>query len=133
MATQILGLKLPIQLGQTGYFDTNTATVAQVADNIKNLLQTMPGERRFNNEFGSSLYSLLFQQNIVEVNKDIIVDAVQRDIDRWLNGVLVNDVKVKLSADQPQNNDDNSIFISVAFTYNRSAASVDVTLNTNRI
>lgn len=133
MATQILGLKLPIQLGQTGYFDTNTATVAQVADNIKNLLQTMPGERRFNNEFGSSLYSLLFQQNIVEVNKDIIVDAVQRDIDRWLNGVLVNDVKVKLSADQPQNNDDNSIFISVAFTYNRSAATVDVTLNTNRI
>lgn len=133
MATQILGLKLPIQLGQTGYFDTNTATVAQVADNIKNLLQTMPGERRFNNEFGSSLYSLLFQQNIVEVNKDIIVDAVQRDIDRWLNGVLVNDVKVKLSADQPQNNDGNSIFISVAFTYNRSAATVDVTLNTNRI
>lgn len=133
MATQILGLKLPIQLGQNGYFDTNTATVAQVADNIKNLLQTMPGERRFNNEFGSSLYSLLFQQNIVEVNKDIIVDAVQRDIDRWLNGVLVNDVKVKLSADQPQNNDANSIFISVAFTYNRSAATVDVTLNTNRI
>ena len=133
MATQALGLKLPIQLGQNGYFDTNTATVAQVADNIKNLLQTIPGERRFNNEFGSSLYSLLFQQNIVEVNKDIIVDAVQRDIDRWLNGVLVNDVKVKLSADQPQNNDANSIFISVVFTYNRSAATVDVTLNTNRI
>ena len=133
MATQILGLKLPIQLGQTGYFDTNTATVAQVADNIKNLLQTIPGERRFNNDFGSSLHSLLFQQNIIEVNKDIIVDAVQRDIDRWLNGVLVNDVKVKLAADQPQNNDENSIFISVVFTYNQSAATVDVTLNTNRI
>ena len=70
---------------------------------------------------------------MVEVNKDIIVDAVQRDIDRWLNGVLVNDVKVKLAADQPQNNDENSIFISVVFTYNRSAATVDVTLNTNRI
>lgn len=133
MATQALGLSLPITLGKSGYFATNVVTAAQVADNIKNLLLTMPGERRFNNDFGSGLYNLLFQQADLEVSKDIIVDVVQRDIDRWLNGVIVNDVKVKLATNQPENTDKNKIFISVTFTYNKTTASADVTITTDKI
>ena len=133
MATQALGLSLPIQLGKEGYFATNTATVDQVADNIRNLLLTQPGERRFNNEFGSSLYRLLFQQTDLEVNKSIIVDCVQRDIDRFLAGVLINDVKVKIATNQPENSDKNKIFISVVFTYNKTTATTNVEVTTNRI
>lgn len=133
MATQALGLSLPISLGNSGYFATNIATVNQVADNIKNLLLTMPGERRFNNDFGSSLYKLLFQQLDVEVSKSIIVDAVQRDIDRWLNGVIVDDVNVTLATNQPENTDRNTIFISVVFTYNKMTATADVSITNNKI
>ena len=79
MAKQALGLKLPIKLGQDGYFDTNTTTIGQVSANIRNLLMTKPGERRFNNEFGSSLYELLFQQNELEVNPGILP---------WLRGLI---------------------------------------------
>jgi phage baseplate assembly protein W len=132
-SSQILGLSLPITLGKGGYFGTNISTTAQIADNIKNLLLTMPGERRFNNEFGSGLYNLLFQQSELEVNKDIIVDIVQRDIDRWLVGVIINDVKVELVTDQHNNSDKNKIFISVKFTYNKTSAFADVTITTDRI
>lgn len=133
MATQALGLSLPIQLGKEGYFATNMATIDQVSDNIRNLLLTQPGERRFNNEFGSSLYRLLFQQTDLEVNKNIIVDCVQRDIDRFLAGVLINDVKVQIATNQPENTDKNKIFISVVFTYNKTTATTNVEVTTNRI
>lgn len=130
---QILGLKIPIRLGQNGYFDTNISTVDQVSDNIKNLLLTKPGERRFNNEFGSSLYKLLFQQIDVEVNPSIIVDSLQRDIDKFLNGVIVNDVEVKLLNHESENNNKNSVHVKVMFTYNKSVSSTEVKIVNNKI
>ncbi len=137
MAKKALGLKLPITLGQDGYFQTNSLTAEQLSSNIQNLLLTKPGERRFNNAFGSSLYALLFQMNDLEVSKEIIVDAVQRDIDKFVNGVIVNDVKVGLSNEQnfvgTINNDKNKIFISVVFTYNNTTTTTDVSISNPRI
>lgn len=137
MAKKALGLKLPITLGQDGYFQTNTLTADQLSSNIQNLLLTKPGERRFNNAFGSSLYALLFQMNDLDVSKEIIIDAVQRDIDKFVNGVIVNDVKVGLSNEQnftgTLNNDKNKIFISVVFTYNNTTATTDVSISNPRI
>ena len=133
MATQALGLSLPINLGKAGYFATNLASIDQVSDNIRNLLLTQPGERRFNNEFGSSLYKLLFQQLDFDMSRDIIADCVQRDVDRFLTGVLIQDVKVQLATNQPENTDKNAIFISVVFLYNRTVATTNVNITTNRI
>lgn len=131
MATQTLGLKIPIRIGQNGYFDSNDTTVGQVASNISNLLLTKPGERRFNNEFGSGLYSLLFEQNGLDINKDIVVDIVQKDIDKYLNGVIVNNVNVEFSEVQPDNIDANKIFISVNFIYNNMAGAAKVEISNN--
>jgi phage baseplate assembly protein W len=108
-----------------------------LSSNIQNLLLTKPGERRFNNAFGSSLYGLLFQMTDLDVSKEIIVDAVQRDVDKFVNGVIVNDVKVQLSNEQnftgTINNDKNKIFISVVFTYNNTTATTDVAISNPRI
>ena len=137
MAKKALGLKLPITLGQDGYFQTNTLTADQLSSNIQNLLLTKPGERRFNNAFGSSLYNLLFQMVDQEVSKQIIVDSVQRDVDKFINGVIVDDVTVSLSNEQnfmgSTNNDKNKIFISVVFTYNNTTAKTDVAIPNPRI
>jgi len=122
-----IGLALPLRLGKRGYFETNLSTIDQVKSNIINILKTKPGERRFNNVFGSSLYSLLFEQLEGDVNKSIIIDAIQKDIDKFLNGVLINNVKV--TADQ-SNNSDNGIFINVRFTYNGVGSEVDVNITT---
>ena len=126
-----IGLSLPLRLGKRGYFDTNLATIDQVKSNIINILKTKPGERRFNNSFGSSLYSLLFEQLETDVNKNIIIDSIQRDINKFLNGVYIDNVVVKENNNYlSSNNIENGIFISVYFIYNGTKSQVDVHLTT---
>lgn len=133
MATpkKAIGLSLPIQLGNEGYFATNKDTISQIADNIQNLLLTAPGERRFNNNFGSGLYNLLFQPIESDVTNEMIVDVIQRDVDKYINGTTI--LKVELSPQQPENNDKNSIFISITFRYNNTIGTTQLNLEGNRI
>ena len=127
IAQTAIGLSLPIKLGPKGYFNTNLSTIDQVKSNIINILKTKPGERRFNNTFGSSLYSLLFEQKENEFDKSIIIDAIQRDIDKFLNGVYINNVYVSENNNyQIQNNNENGIFINVIFTYNGTTSDVNI-------
>jgi hypothetical protein len=126
-----IGLSLPIQLGNDGYFATNKDTISQIADNIQNLLLTIPGERRFNNSFGSGLYNLLFQPIESDVTNEMIVDVIQRDVDKYINGTTI--LNVELSPQQPENNDRNSIFISITFRYNNTISKTKLNLEGNRI
>jgi len=132
MATpkKAIGLSLPIQLGNEGYFATNKDTISQIADNIQNLLLTVPGERRFNNSFGSGLYNLLFQPIESDVTNEMIIDVVQRDVDKYINGTTI--LSVELSPQQPENNDRNSIFISITFRYNNTIGKTQLNLEGNR-
>jgi hypothetical protein len=129
--TKSIGLSLPIQLGNQGYFATNKDTISQIASNIQNLLLTMPGERRFNNTFGSGLYNLLFNNIGGDISKDIIIDVIQRDVDKFLNGTTI--LNVELSQVQPDNNSKNSIFISITFRYNNAVGNTEFNLETNKI
>ena len=126
-----IGLQLPIKLGNEGYFATNKDTISQISDNIKNMLMTRPGERRFNNAFGSGVYNLLFENSDFELSKDMIINTVQRNVDQFLNNV--NIVDVKLAKDQPENNEKNSIFISITFTFNNTVGNTGVLLTNNKI
>jgi len=91
----------------------------------------MPGERRFNNTFGSGLYNLLFNNIGDDISKDIIIDVIQRDVDKFLNGTTI--LNVELSQVQPDNNSKNSIFISITFRYNNSVGNTEFNLETNKI
>ena len=129
--TKSIGLSLPIQLGNQGYFTTNKDTISQIGTNIQNLLLTIPGERRFNNAFGSGLYNLLFNNIGDDISNDIILDVIQRDVDKFLPGTTI--LKVELSPIQPDNNSKNSIFISITFRYNNTAGKTEFNLETNKI
>ena len=133
MAKKAIGLKIPFRLGNDGYFETNTDTISQVSSNIRNLLLTKPGERRFNNSFGSSLYKFLFEQNELDESKDILVNLIQNDLDKFMNGVIVTDVKVKLTDNQINNNDQTKIFISVEFSYRDLLSKTEVTITNNNL
>lgn len=134
MAKQALGLKIPFQLGRDGYFETNSDTISQVSSNIQNLLLTRPGERRFNNNFGSSLYTILFEQvNDFKEFNEMLISLVQKDLDRFMNGVLVTDVTITPTEEQPFNNDPNKIYISVQFTYKNIPGKAEVTITNNNI
>jgi len=129
--TKSIGLSLPIQHGNQGYFATNKDTISQIASNIQNLLLTIPGERRFNSSFGSGLYNLLFNNIGDDISKDIIVDVIQRDVDKFLPGIAI--LSVELSELQPDNNSKNSIFISITFRYNNTVGNTEFNLETNKI
>jgi phage baseplate assembly protein W len=133
MAKKALGLKIPFRLGQDGYFETNTDTISQVSSNIKNLLLTKPGERRFNNAFGSSLYKVLFDQNELGEMLPMLVNLIQNDVNRFMNGIIVEDVKVQLLENDVVNNNYNKIFIKVAFSYKELQSTTEVIITNNNI
>jgi phage baseplate assembly protein W len=133
MAKKALGLKIPFRLGQDGYFETNTDTISQVSSNIRNLLLTKPGERRFNNAFGSSLYKVLFDQNELGAMLPMLVNLIQNDVNRFMNGIIVEDVKVQLLENDVVNNNYNKIFIKVAFSYKELQSTTEVIITNNNI
>ena len=133
MAKKALGLKIPFRLGQDGYFETNTDTISQVSSNIRNLLLTKPGERRFNNAFGSSLYKVLFDQNKLGEMLPMLVNLIQNDVNRFMNGIIVEDVKVQLLENDVVNNNYNKIFIKVAFSYKELQSTTEVIITNNNI
>jgi phage baseplate assembly protein W len=132
MTKSAIGLSYPLRMGQDGYFETNSDTISQISSNIKTILLTKIGERRFNNSFGSGIYKFLFEQRDLDISKDMLVNIIQNDIDKFLNGVLINDVNVQLSENQinQTNNTSNSIFINIIFTYRQLQSDVNVEINT---
>ena len=58
-----IGITLPIQKGNGGYFAQSYQTSEQVKSNIKNLILTRKGERLMHPNFGTDLYNTLFNQN----------------------------------------------------------------------
>ena len=127
-----IGLTLPIQDGNSGYFDQSFDTLTQVKTNIINLLNTRQGERRFQPRFGTKLWGLVFEQN-VNTLKDQAVNIVSQDISTWIPNVTVNDVTTTLlTNDQINSNTDMYMLeISIAFTINLTKQSDTVVISIN--
>lgn len=131
MATPI-GLSLPIQDGNSGYFSQTFDTLSQVKTNITNLLNTRQGERRMQPTFGTRLWNLVFEQN-TDTLKEQAVQVVTEDITSWIPNVTVTDVTAKLlTPEQNQSNADIYMLnIAVTFMVNmtKQVDTVVVTIN----
>ena len=64
-----------------------------IARSIRNIVLTNPGEKFFNNDFGSGVQGLLFE-NIDDVTASSIHDAIEECIDNYEPRVDLIDVKV---------------------------------------
>jgi phage baseplate assembly protein W len=92
MTTRFIGITLPIQDGNiSGMFNSSTSIQQQARSNLKNLILTKKGERLAQPEFGCDIWSVLFTNNIDEV-QDLARIAVVEAVDRWLPYLLVLDV-----------------------------------------
>lgn len=139
MATQKntpIGLNLPIQGGNSGYFDQSTDSFTAYRMNIINLLRTNPGERRMNPTFGCRLWNIVF-----EPNDDFIPEKVgkviKEDIARWIPGVSVASVEVKYFEDDKSVDlrDIYKLYIAVKFTVDviNQSDVVEIVLDTNKV
>jgi phage baseplate assembly protein W len=111
-----LGLSLPLQLGDRGYFEQNYDTFSQIKTNIINLLRTRPGERRMSPTFGSRIHTMVFEPNI-DILPSIIENIIKEDVSNWIHGAQVLNVSVQVSkSDESINNlDIYKLDISVQF------------------
>ena len=98
-----VGITLPIQRGEDGYFRQSFKTFDQVRSNLKNLLLTKRGERMLQPDFGSGLHDLLFNPATEKFEEDLettINDAVAK----WLPYIIVEDINIDISKEQTDNN-----------------------------
>ena len=98
-----VGITLPIQRGEDGYFRQSFKTFDQVRSNLKNLLLTKKGERILQPDFGSGLHDLLFNPATEKFEEDLettINDAVAK----WLPYVIVEDINIDISKEMTDNN-----------------------------
>ena len=63
-----------------------------IARSLRNIVFTTPGEKFFNQSFGSRISESLFE-NIDEITATIIVDEIRQSIDNYEPRVDVDDVK----------------------------------------
>ena len=98
-----VGITLPIQRGNDGYFAQSFRTFDQVRSNLKNLLLTKKGERILQPEFGSGLHDLLFQPATEKFEEDLET-TINEAVAKWLPYVIVEDINIDISKEMTDNN-----------------------------
>ena len=112
MAQQFIGVTLPLERGNTGYFAQSTSVFQQVKSNFKNLMLTRKGDRLMQPEFGTDIHSLLFNQ-ITEDTLDNLKLSINSAVERWMPFLEV----VEVSTQTPVDDDYNKVSIYVKYRF----------------
>lgn len=129
---QPIGLTLPIQGGDNGFFDQSYDTLTQTKMNIINLLNTKQGERRFQPTFGCRLWNISFEQNI-DTLSDVANNIISEDISMWIPNATVTDVTSTLysSEEIAHDRDIYKLDIAVKFMVNMTKQQDEIKITIN--
>ena len=108
---QGIGITLPIQIGNMGYFQQSFDTLVQVKSNFLNLILTRKGERVHQPEFGCGIHDYLFEQltpENIEGARLSVINAVER----WMPFLEL--VQFQLNA-SPNDLDNNRLQLYVGY------------------
>lgn len=120
-----IGVTLPFQRGNNGYFAQSYQTIDQIKSNIKNLLLTKRGERLMQPNFGTDLYDSLFEQNTDDLEIKVQT-SVEDSISEWMPFISIEQILV----DQSNTNRDKYNFdISISFRVSGQQNLETVTFN----
>lgn len=132
--TQPYGIVLPIAHGPQGYFNQSYSIIEQVKSNLNLLLRTKKGERRMNPEFGSGLWSILFENYTDDIGP-IVESTIRSDIQRWMSYVNIQEITV--NTDDTEYKDKYTIGVKVTFTVPTIGVTqpqtLEVAMNANNI
>jgi phage baseplate assembly protein W len=121
MALNAIGVTLPLQLGNTGYFEQSFDVLTQIKSNFINLILTRRGERVHQPEFGCRIHEYLFDQltpDTIEGARLSVIDAVER----WMPFLELIQFEFQAS---PENIDKNEIRLYVGYRLRNSPAVQD--------
>jgi phage baseplate assembly protein W len=111
-----IGIKIPIQMGNTGFFDQTFSSIEEAKSNMINLLLTRKGERPMQPDFGTNIYNYLFDNMTGDLSNKILQE-VNVAVNTWLPYVELIDVDVDISL---ANMDQNKIDIRIDFGLKRN-------------
>ncbi len=80
-------------IGSAGVFIQSYTTELQSISNFKNLLLTRKGERYMQPDFGTNIYTTLFEPNTELVRENLQL-TLQDDIEFWLPYIKINSIEV---------------------------------------
>ena len=115
-----IGVTLPFGKNK-GLFSLSYTTEEQSISNLKNLLLTRKGERVFQPEFGSDVYSLMFEQ----IGPDLapaLDESLRADIEFWLPYIIIDDIIIDVIEDR------NYVRIELSFRVTEQGANTQIVL-----
>lgn len=112
MAQKYIGVTLPLERGNAGYFSQSTTTFQQIKSNFVNLMLTRKGERVMQPEFGTDIHNILFDQ-ITEETLDNLKLSITSAVERWMPFLEVIEVVAQPYADT----DYNKVVIKIDYRF----------------
>lgn len=108
-----LSVKFPLQRGeQDGYYKLNKNYQEMIAQNLKNLLLTTPGERVMDPEFGVGIRDLLFEPDD-EMVKGRLNSRVRSQVRTYLPMLDIEEVNVSNPRGSSGSPDGQVLYVSV--------------------
>lgn len=107
-----IGVALPLGHNLQGFFERTKSSLEQAKHNIKNLLLTRKGERLGNPNFGSDLFTVLFEQEGDDIETKV-EEAIRSAMSEYLPFVNIVSIQTIFSP-----NDKNIINVSMRFSLN---------------
>jgi phage baseplate assembly protein W len=98
-----IGITLPIQIGNRGYFQQAFDTLTQVKSNFINLILTRRGERVHQPEFGCKIHEYLFEQMTPENIEGARLSVLQA-VEQWMPFLELEIVQLQASNEDIDNN-----------------------------
>jgi len=115
-----IGVMLPFGKPK-GLFQLSYTTEQQAVSNLKSLLLTRKGERVFQPNFGSDVYSLMFEN----INSDLsstLDESLREDIEYWLPYIIIDDIAIEVIEDR------NYVRIELSFRVTQNGANEQIVL-----
>ena len=123
-----IGLTLPIQNGNSGFFNQTIYTLEQVKNNIRNLLSTKKGERRMQPTFGHSLNSFVFDPNDTTLAQRV-KQSLTTDISFWVPVATLDNIDVKVL--KREDVDIYRLHINLTISVNNDQTQIEMFLENN--
>ena len=115
-----IGVMLPFGK-PNGLFQLSYTTEQQAISNLKSLLLTRKGDRLFQPNFGSDVYSLMFEN----INSDLsseLNESLRADIEYWLPYIIIDDINIEVIEDR------NYVRIELSFKVTEQGANQQIIL-----
>ncbi len=113
---------LPIQIGNNYYFQMTKTNREKTKENLKFVFTTDIGERVINSHIGSNFRKMLFENQNIDINKQI-EDEINRIFNTYFPELILNNVKFKIQEQTKLT--DSQILISLEYSFKNIEDSKD--------